>query len=103
MPTLTIRNVDEATHQALRERAAANGRSMEAELRAMLAERVAEPPLTPAELLRRIRARGLFLPDDFELPPREAPKYQDYPDFSGPEWDHLDDAPDEAPGKDTAA
>jgi len=34
--TLTIRQVDERTHARLRERAAKNGRSVEAEVRAML-------------------------------------------------------------------
>lgn len=89
MPTLTIRNVTEETHQALRERAAANGRSMEAEVRAMLDERVKRPPLTGAELLRRISARkdartGRF---DLDLPPR-APLEEPGVDFSGSDFDH---------------
>ncbi|WP_299865170.1 bifunctional phosphopantothenoylcysteine decarboxylase/phosphopantothenate--cysteine ligase CoaBC [uncultured Hoeflea sp.] len=37
MATLTIRNLDEAAKQALRERAAKNGRSMEEEMRSILA------------------------------------------------------------------
>lgn len=37
MPTLTIRNVPEEVHRALRLRAAANGRSVEAEVRTLLA------------------------------------------------------------------
>jgi len=41
MATLTIRNLPEATHKALRLRAAANGRSMEAEARVLLDEGVA--------------------------------------------------------------
>lgn len=36
MATLTIRRLDDATHDALRRRAAANGRSVEAEVRAIL-------------------------------------------------------------------
>jgi plasmid stability protein len=36
MPTLTIRNVPERVHQALRRRAAENARSVEAEVRAIL-------------------------------------------------------------------
>lgn len=36
MPTLTIRNVPDRVHQALRRRAAENARSVEAEVRALL-------------------------------------------------------------------
>ena len=38
MASITIRNLDESTKQALRERAARNGRSMEEEARLLLAE-----------------------------------------------------------------
>jgi len=56
MSTLTIRNVEAAVKEQLRVRAARNGRSMEAELRAILAEAVGtewdrEPNL--AEAIRR--------------------------------------------------
>jgi plasmid stability protein len=44
MPTLTIRNLPEEVHRALRLRAAANGRSVEAEVRNVLAAAVATPP-----------------------------------------------------------
>ena len=40
MPTLTIRNLPEDVHQALRMRAAQHGRSVEAEVRALLAAAV---------------------------------------------------------------
>ena len=43
MPTLTIRNVPEQVHQALRLRAAENARSVEAEVRSILAAAVAQP------------------------------------------------------------
>ena len=48
MPSITVRNLDEDTKQALRERAARNGRSMEEEARVMLAaaEGQSIPPLT---------------------------------------------------------
>lgn len=56
MPTLTIRDLDEETHARLRVRAAQHGRSMEAEARAILAERLASP--TPISGLgSRIHAR----------------------------------------------
>jgi plasmid stability protein len=41
MPTLTIRNLPEEVHRALRLRAATHGRSVEAEVRALLAAAVA--------------------------------------------------------------
>ncbi|GAB96558.1 plasmid stability protein [Kineosphaera limosa] len=43
MGTLTIRQVNELTHTRLRERAAANGRSVEAEVRAILDHAVGPP------------------------------------------------------------
>ncbi len=47
MPVLTVRNLPEETHRALRVRAARNGRSTEAEIRAILDDAV-----RPAERLR---------------------------------------------------
>src|SRR5262245_4017991 len=43
MPTLTIRNVPERVHQALRRRAAENARSVEAEVRALLESAATAP------------------------------------------------------------
>ncbi len=40
MPVLTVRNLPEETHRALRIRAASHGRSAEAEVRAILEEAV---------------------------------------------------------------
>ena len=40
MPTLTVRNVSEEVHRALRVRAAQHGRSTEAEVRAILEDAV---------------------------------------------------------------
>ena len=40
MPTLTVRNLPEETHRALRARAARHGRSTEAEVRVILEETV---------------------------------------------------------------
>jgi plasmid stability protein len=52
MPTLTIRNLPEPVHRRLRLRAAAAGRSVEAEVRAILAAACAEAdaPASAAEL-----------------------------------------------------
>jgi len=48
MKSITIRNVPDPIHRALRVRAAENGRSMEAELRVILARHFA-PPVRPAD------------------------------------------------------
>jgi len=47
MPSLTVRNLPEETHRAIRVRAALHGRSAEAEVRAILEETV-----RPAERLK---------------------------------------------------
>jgi plasmid stability protein len=47
MPSLTVRNLPDETHRALRVRAAGHGRSTEAEVRAILEETV-----RPAERLK---------------------------------------------------
>ena len=44
MSALSIRNLSPDTHRALRERAAANGRSTEAEIRHILDAAVGRPP-----------------------------------------------------------
>ncbi len=61
MPALTIRNLPEETHQALRVRAAEHGRSTEAEIRDIL-EKAAKPEgrIKAASLLAAIgRDAGL--------------------------------------------
>ena len=56
MATLTIRGVDDTVKERLRVRAARRGRSMEAEVRAILTESVTRPE--PADgLASRIHAR----------------------------------------------
>lgn len=59
MAQLIVRDVDEATAQALRMRAAANGRSVEAEHRLLLREVLgtAAPPEDFAAAAARLRAR----------------------------------------------
>lgn len=62
MATLTIRNLPDDVRDRLRVRAARNGRSMEAEARALLAEGVGErrpksaPAMTYEERVRRLQA-----------------------------------------------
>jgi len=70
---MSIRDLDDDVRDRLRERAAANGRSMEAEVRAILTEAVSEP----------VDPRGLFVTlidsfreiggVDLDLPPRNTP------------------------------
>lgn len=73
MAAITIRNLDDSVKQQLRERAAKNSRSMEAEARAALIDYVAheESPIE-YDLATRIRERlaelDVFV--EFELPER---------------------------------
>lgn len=77
--TLTIRNLDEAVKTALRIRAAHNGRSMEAEARAILRDALLGPGAVISPLGTRIRARFAGLgADALELPSRgELPRAPD--------------------------
>ena len=72
--TLTVRNLDDAVKSQLRRRAAANGRSMEAEARAILRDTLLGPP--PARLGTRIQERFAGLRGDaLDLPARtELPR-----------------------------
>ena len=56
MATLTIRNVDPEIHSFLRQRAAANGRSMEAETRAILKQFMIKSQIRPIDAAKRIHA-----------------------------------------------
>ena len=70
MATLTIRGLDEETHARLRVLAAQHGRSMEAEVRAILAERLASP-VPNSGLGSHIHARFTALGGaDLDLPVR---------------------------------
>lgn len=69
--TLTIRGLDAVTHARLRVEAARHGRSMEAEVRAILHERLA-PRDDERGLGSRIHARFQGLGNDLELPDRKG-------------------------------
>jgi antitoxin FitA len=69
MATLTIRGLDPETHARLRIEAARNGRSMEAEVRAILTERLA-PSAAERGLGSRIHARFAGLEGELQLPDR---------------------------------
>jgi len=92
MATLTVRNLDADVKRRLRVRAARNGRSMEEEVRQILAAsvepRVAEP--SGAELYRAVRAIVEPLGGvELDLPPREIGR--EPPDFSAPEFGSPED------------
>jgi plasmid stability protein len=80
MTTLTIRNVDTAVKERLRVRAARHGRSMEAELRAILADALETDQLHESNLAESIRRRfavlgGVDLPDHPPVPAGEPPAF----------------------------
>ncbi|MGW2841605.1 FitA-like ribbon-helix-helix domain-containing protein [Streptomyces sp. NPDC001493] len=79
MATLTIRGLDDAIHARLRVQAARHGRSMEAEVRAILSEQLTSAP-SSRPLGSRIRERfaGLDGPE-LDLPARQdAPRSADF-------------------------
>ncbi len=73
MAAVSIRNLDDRVRERLRVRAAAHGRSMESEIRAILTDAVREPDEADglfATLLDRFRDVGGI---DLELPERSTP------------------------------
>lgn len=64
MASLTIRQIDDSIKNRLRQRAAANGRSMEEEARIALAQHLAEPSGNAFDALRK----GLTLFEDIDFP-----------------------------------
>ena len=77
MAAVSVRDLDESVREGLRVRAAQHGRSMEAEIRAILTEAVAPP--TDTGLAQTLLARFSDLGGvDLELPPRaEVPRAAD--------------------------
>jgi antitoxin FitA len=82
MASLSIRHLDPALKEQLRERAASNGRSMEAEARAILKDALATVrPATGAALVEAIRRRfaplgGVELELPARGPGREPPAFE---------------------------
>lgn len=72
MATLTVRNIEPELHDFLRQEAARHGRSMEAEVRALLRARMAAEGRSPRDVASAIRARFAGLEGDLELPERPA-------------------------------
>jgi antitoxin FitA len=72
MPVVTVRNLPEETHRALRLRAARHGRSTEAEIRAILEE--AARPETCVKIGTELAAFGRRFGDiDLDLAREQAP------------------------------
>jgi len=70
MAALSIRDLDDEVKERLRRRAAGNGRSMEAEVRVILAEAVREPE-RPNDLLSALFERFQELGGvELDIPPR---------------------------------
>jgi plasmid stability protein len=86
MAAITIRNLDDSSKEQLRVRAAQNGRSMEAEARAILEAAVAHPfaGLNIAQAFRKVALEFGGL-DDLDLPSRDEPNER-APVFSD-EWE----------------
>ena len=80
--TLSIRNVDTALREKLRLRAARHGRSMEAELRAILRATLSEAEAAEPNLAEAIRRR-LAPQGGVELEPFSYQPAREPPDFAG--------------------
>ncbi|GAB04449.1 hypothetical protein GOAMR_19_01360 [Gordonia amarae NBRC 15530] len=74
MTILTVRNLDPEIHQKLREQAAAHGRSMEAEARAILEAGVAPRTINLVDALRRFADEADLTDEEIDLmfPPRRT-------------------------------
>ncbi len=70
MGVITVRNIDDDVQRRIKERAAANNRSMEAEARAILSAAVTPRSFMDSWLRLAQEHRG----DELELPPRSLPR-----------------------------
>ena len=73
MAAITVRNLDDDVQRRIKQRAAMNNRSMEAEARAILSAAVAPRRFVEAWLELAADHRGV----DLELPPRTLPRELD--------------------------
>jgi len=72
MAALSIRDLDDEVRERLRIRAARHGRSMEAEIRAILADAVSEPTTSQGLLTTLLDRFADIGGVELELPPRAA-------------------------------
>jgi plasmid stability protein len=70
---VSIRDLDDEVKERLRIRAARNGRSMEAEIRAILADAVSEPNASPGLFVTLLDRFADIGGTELELPPRATP------------------------------
>jgi len=70
---VSIRDLDEDVKERLRVRAARHGRSMEAEIRIILADAVSEPAVSKGLFTTLLDRFGDLGGVDLDLPPRTAP------------------------------
>lgn len=73
MAAVTVRNLDDRVKERLRLRAASHGRSMEAEIRAILAQAVSDPDDDKGLLITLLERFAGLGGVEFELPARSAP------------------------------
>lgn len=73
MAAVSIRDLDEGVKERLRVRAARHGRSMEAEIRTILAEAVNEPGESPGLFTTLVDRFAELGGVELELPQRAAP------------------------------
>ncbi len=73
MGALSIRNLDDDVKARLRRRAASHGRSMESEVRAILAEAVSDPETSDGLLQSMLDRFGEIGGAELELPSRQTP------------------------------
>jgi plasmid stability protein len=73
MAVVTVRNLDDEVQRRLKQRAARNNRSMEAEARAILSAAVTEADFASEWVSRTANFRG----DDLELPARSTARELD--------------------------
>jgi antitoxin FitA len=81
MATLVVRQLDDDIVRRLKERAAAHGRSAEAEHRVILDEALRPRPRTGAELVAALRGKGPWLDDGWDERMRELDQPVEAPDL----------------------
>lgn len=81
MAAVSVRGLDEAVRERLRVRAARHGRSMEAEIRAILTDAVSPPQDSPGLAQALLSRFGDLGGVDLDLPSRtEGPRAADLPE-----------------------
>ena len=98
MASITVRQIEDSVKTKLKVRAAENGRSMEEEVRCILALAAEAPGTSKSNEQWFTELRHLVGEHDFsdlDIPKRE-PDMGRIPDFSGPEFDAFEQAPNDS-------